>query len=462
MKKRLGLAVPLLAFAAFLPALLNGFVHWDDYPFIIKNAGLGDLRWMLTTTSFGLYQPLSWLSLSLDRALWGLDPFGFHLTSLLLHAFNAGLVFMLGVRLLKDESAALTAALLFALHPLRAEAVAWAATRKDVLAASFYLLTTLLYLERRERPALACFAAGLLAKGSGIGLPVVLWMLERRRGLGFFFGLSAVFGVVGAAVSLKPEGHGPLQGLGLTIYGLAFYLRKTVWPVDLGPYYEVPVPFTDLWPMVTGSFLLLVLLGAAAWRWKPLRLPLFSYLVLLIPVQGVVQFARHMAADRYSYLACIPIALALGRVRLLLWVTPLLFALSWRQAGFWKDTHTLWERAVAVWPRSSVSQTNLAASLSARGRDEEALVRARAAVKMDPSYSEARENLGLLLTRLARYEEAEKYLGFRPATEARMRFNWGNALLRQGRRKAAAVQYERALALDPSFEPARLNLRKTR
>lgn len=463
MKKRLDLAVPVLAFAAFLPALLNSFVQWDDYTFIVNNGGLGDLRWMLTDTRFGLYQPLSWLSLSLDRAVWGLDPFGFHLTSLMLHAFNAGLVLMLGRRLLGDEKAALTAALIFAVHPLRAEAVAWAATRKDVLATSFYLLTTLLHLEGRRRAAAACFASGLLSKASGIGLPLVLWLLEPKRKPWALLSLSAAFGLAGAFFGQKfAQGYGPLERLGLAAYGAAFYLRKTVWPSGLGPLYEIPVPFSDLWPMAAASAGLLLGLAAAAWRWKPLRLPLAAYLALVFPVLGLVQFGRHLAADRYSYLACIPLALAAGRFRFLLLAVPVLLALSWRQAGFWRDTRTLWERGASVWPRSAMIQTNLAASLASEGREEEALARARAAVKMDPDYLPARENLGAVLARLGKFEEAALLLAHKPKLEARVRFNWGNALLRQRSRKAAAAQFERALSLDPSFEPARKNLRLAR
>lgn len=372
MRKRLPYAVPVLAFAAFLPALWAGFVDWDDKIFVVRNDRLllsaAGLKWMFTTTYLGLYQPLSWLSSAVDKAIWGEQAFGFHLTNLLLHAFNAGLVLLLGRRLLKDERQALAAALLFALHPLRAEAVAWVTGRKDLLATSFYLLTVLLYVEGRLKAACACFAAGLMTKASGVGLPVVLWLLDRSlRRSGPFFALSLIFGLAGAFAGQQfSRGYGWLERLGLAAYGATFYIRKTLWPSGLGPIYEIPVPFSDLWPMAVGSALLLLGLAAAAWRWKGLRIPLAAYLALVLPTLGLVQFGKHLAADRYSYLACLPLAFLAAKVRRVVWVLPVLFALSWAQTTI--PSSASWSRtccpagATRSWPRGTAPRAGSCSS----------------------------------------------------------------------------------------------------
>src|SRR5207249_5694880 len=186
----------------FLPALGSQFVLWDDDMNFTDNPsyrGLSasHLRWMFTTLYGGHYQPLSWLTLGLDYTLWGMNPTGYHLTSLLLHAVNAVLFYYIVLALLRRAVAAVSAsagaaavgALFFAIHPLRVESVAWASERRDVLAALFYLATVLAYLRMAEEEpsgrahrwylvSLACFVLSLLSKAWGITLPVVLLALD--------------------------------------------------------------------------------------------------------------------------------------------------------------------------------------------------------------------------------------------------------------------------------------------
>ncbi len=172
---RLGipLVIAALTFAAFLPVLRNGFVSWDDDKNFVENPhfrglGLEQLHWMWTTFHMGHYVPLSWMTLGADYSLWGMNPAGYHLTSLLLHAANAVVVFLLARRLLAVNSREATsdadvpvalaagfAALVFALHPLRVESVAWATERRDVLSGLFFFLSILIYVKSRELPGRA-------------------------------------------------------------------------------------------------------------------------------------------------------------------------------------------------------------------------------------------------------------------------------------------------------------------
>jgi len=220
------LAVPavlaLASFVVFLPALDAGFVNWDDDENFLDNPnyrGLGatQLRWMFTTFLMGHYIPVTWMSLGLDYVVWGMRPAGYHLTNLLLHAANAVLFYFMALRLLRARvadrsthgSLALTlgsafATLLFAVHPLRAESVAWITERRDVLSGLFYLGAIVAYLRycdggvpegSRTRgtrrwywASLGLFALALLSKAMTVTLPVILLVLDvyplRRLGDG--------------------------------------------------------------------------------------------------------------------------------------------------------------------------------------------------------------------------------------------------------------------------------------
>src|SRR3989442_14442075 len=205
------LLVALLTLTAFLPTLQNQFVSWDDDKNFLENPhyrGLGwtHLRWMCTT-HLGHYIPLTWMTLGLDYLLWGMNPLGYHLTNLLLHAANAAVFFFILRRILtlalpspSERGHALAvsagfAALVFAIHPLRVESVAWATERRDVLSGLLYLLTILIYLRTCERGArgrgwywlsVAVFVCALLSKSMVVNLPVVLLILDvyplRRLG----------------------------------------------------------------------------------------------------------------------------------------------------------------------------------------------------------------------------------------------------------------------------------------
>src|SRR5438876_1419401 len=204
--------IALVTFAAFLPTLHNQFVNWDDVENFVDNPhyrGLGwiQLRWMWTT-HLGHYIPLTWMTLGLDYVLWGMKPLGYHLTNLLLHAANAVVFYFVAFRILglglpdpgdrRQADLVLSAgfaALVFAIHPLRVESVAWVTERRDVLSGLFYLSAILIYLRARERAergrgwywlSVAAFVGALLSKSMVVNLPVVLLILDvyplRRLG----------------------------------------------------------------------------------------------------------------------------------------------------------------------------------------------------------------------------------------------------------------------------------------
>src|SRR5438132_12266 len=335
------LLVALFTLAAFLPALQNQFVNWDDKDNFLDSPhyrGLGwtHLRWMWTT-HLGHYIPLTWMTLGLDYLLWGMNPVGYHLTNLLLHAANAVVFFFVVRRILtlalpsSERGHALAvsagvAALVFAIHPLRVESVAWVTERRDVLSGLFYLVAILLYLRACEGGApgrgwywlsVAVFVLALLSKSMVVNLPVVFLILDvyplRRLGGAFgwwserarrvyvekipFVLLAAAASAI--AVMAQLSFHAALSvaqlsvpgRLAISAYGLSFYLWKLVVPVNLSPLYELP-PTVNPWapPFLLSYGLALAITAVVlALRRRMPGLPAAwgAYIVVLLPVLGI-------------------------------------------------------------------------------------------------------------------------------------------------------------------------------
>jgi tetratricopeptide (TPR) repeat protein len=449
------------ALAAFAPALDNGFVGWDDDLYLVDNPafrglGLKQLRWAFTTALGGLYQPLTWLSFSIDHALWGMQPWGYHLTNILLHALAACLFFEVCRELFEKTGAPARAALLgatvgalaFAVNPLRVESVAWAVERKDVLAGVFWIASLLAYVRGRARPALLCFAASLLAKGSGLALPAVLLVLDiyplrRLHGDPRRWSAPAAravllekapFAVVAIASSLTTLSvisrggilhvgdHGWAFSLCQTLYGLWYYPLKSLRPWPLLPYYPPKPWFGRLTLESVG--LAAATVAAAAWAWGARRrrpavlAALACYALIAAPTLGVIHAGLPFAAaDRYGYLPSLALCALLGGavsaaeapMPVLAAVAAVLSvwgALSWRQTAVWRDSRSLWSAELAEEPRSLLGLNNLGAFEAEAGRYAQALpLLQRAAEQLD--YAEAQANLGMTLLGLGRAAEAE-------------------------------------------------------
>src|SRR5881397_914330 len=362
----ISLVIAFSTFAAFLPALQNQFVSWDDAENFLDNPhyrGLGwtHLHWMWTT-HLGHYIPLTWMTLGLDYLLWGLNPVGYHLTSLLLHTANAVVFFFVVRRILtralpspSERGHALVvaagfAALVFAIHPLRVESVAWVTERRDVLSGLFYLSTILMYLQACERGtrgrggywlSVAVFVCALLSKSMVVNLPVVLLILDvyplRRLGgaIGWwseparrvylekipFVLLAAAASAI--AVMAQSSVHAALSlaqlsmpgRLGISAYGLSFYLWKMVVPVNLSPFYERGLidPWATPFLLSYGLVLAITAIVLALRRRVPgLLAAWLAYIVVLSPVLGIFQSGPQIAADRYTYLANLGWAILAG------------------------------------------------------------------------------------------------------------------------------------------------------
>jgi hypothetical protein len=370
---------------AFLPVVPNDFVNWDDYRMFLDNPAhqgswVDRLRGAWASHRLGEYMPVTWMSYAVDRWLWDVDASGYHFTSLLLHAIGALLVLALARRLLRhalgpdgpareDEGwslwiGATLAALVFALHPLRVEAVAWVSARGTILGGVLLMLSVLVYTMGWERGraagrvpvpwlvgAMLLFAASLLARATGLVLPAVLVVLDiyplRRLGGGpgrwlgpaarrvwaekLGFAILALLAVPMGFLARGDEvgdfwrfGYDLPIALAWGVYSAAFYVWKTLVPVALGPLYPMPERQDLMLGAVLPSALavagITATLVALRRRWPGALTAWVVYLVVIAPLSGVLPFGRlRGVADRYTYAACVAWAVVAGGAAVLGW-----------------------------------------------------------------------------------------------------------------------------------------------
>jgi hypothetical protein len=413
-------ACAVITFLVFLPVLRNGFVEtWDDAVFVtgnpvLREAGTAVLREAFFGTKAHYFAPLTWLSYVLDHRLWGMDPVGFHLTSALLHALNAGLVFLVARRLFALPAAGVSeraglpaaalAALAWSLHPLRVETVAWATERKGVLSLFFGLAAILAYLghvrsgasfwrSRRYGLAFGLYLCSLLSKPALVTLPLVLALLDvhplRRfrpggRGAVIAEKLPLLVAAGLASSHFSSTSHAeltiPLAEVGVlsrvlvALRSIWDYALDLVWPVGLGPFYLHPgaVTLGDLSFLLPSVLVLAVtaFVVARARRSPAVATAWIAFLIALAPGLMATQVSWVARADRFTYFAALPLTLlaavlaAEGVARVgpparrvaaagLAAGLVLLGGLTVRQISFWRDDVTLWSRPIELAPRLS-------------------------------------------------------------------------------------------------------------
>lgn len=522
-----------LTFITFLPTLANDFVNWDDSDNLTENRfyrGLGwaQLRWMWTTTLMGHYIPLTWMTFGLDYLVWGMNPAGYHLTNLLLHTANAGLFYVIVQRLMSAalndtlvhngslRLSAAFAALLFGVHPLRVESVAWATERRDVLCALFFLASLLAFLCHARSPqhpgrrwywiSLGLFVAAVLSKAMAVTLPAVLVILDfyPLRRLGWrprtwfeppgarVLAEKVPFLVVSAATStmavLANRGNlsslaelSVLERIAISLYSLGFYLWKTTVPIQLAALYELKTPIEVWsWPFVLSAAVFVAITSLAILgyrRWPDIGAAWLCSLILFTPVLGMVHNGFQFAADRYTYLPTLPwLALAgaaLDRVwrasRPLGWLTGklalptavvvILAVLSFIQTETWKNSERLWTHALSIAP-SSIAHYNLGVLLEKQGQWDRAIEQYREALSINPNNPEAHYNWGVLLSRQGKVDEAiahyREALRIKP-DHAEAHYNWALGVSTQGKDAEAIDHYAMALRFKPQFAAAHNN-----
>ena len=494
------------ALFAYIPALGGGII-WDDAGHITRadlTSLTGLMRIWFEPGATQQYYPLLHSAFWFEHLLWGDAAFGYHLINVLLHA-TAACLFGLLLRRLTVPGAWFAAAL-FALHPVCVESVAWIAEQKNTLSTVLYLCAALAYLrfDTSRKPehyaiAAAIFVAALFTKTVTATLPatllVIFWWqrgrLDPRRDVAPllpWFVVGAASGLFTAHFERVLIGaQGSDFALSWIERGLLasrvvwFYLGKLIWPADLIFIYprwtiDSGEPWQWLFPLFTFS-----LLGVAAWWVRRSRAPLAALLIFggsLFPALGFVNvfpFIFSFVADHFQYLACLA-AIAFGAAALPLALqrlprgiavaTPavllgLLAALTWRQAGTYRDEVTLYETTLERNPACWMAHNNLGNLLAAEGRADEAIAHFEKVLALQPNYVLAESNLGDQLNHLHRYTESvphlERALQLQPNfSEAHN--NLGVAFMATGRRDEGMAEFTAAIRLKPNFAQAHLNL----
>lgn len=488
------------------------FVFFDDHVYVTEKAQVlagvskDSLRWAFTSTDAGFWHPLTWISLMIDHDLWGANPFGYHLTNVLLHAAATLLLFGGLQRMTGSPFRSGFVAALFAIHPLHVESVAWIAERKDVLSGVFWMLSLLLYARYAERPGmfryclvLLSFFMGLMAKPMVVTLPFVLmlldiWPLKRlsTKSLNVLFAEKIPFLLMGAAVGVitmvAEQRAGALKSLGelsflnricnaVVAYG--FYLYKMVWPSRLSVHYPHPGN-RPLWEIALSITVLATITFFAIKRSKSQPFFLIGwlwYLIGLLPVAGLIQIGTHAFADRYTYIPLIGVFIGIvwgigdfaeqkklplqfGMIGIA--VLAALSAVSVQQVRHWQNAESLFRQALRATQNNYLAYNNLGAALSRQGRQQEAIPCFKKALNIRPDYIEALFNIGVALAEQGKYAEAlpayEKALALNPRfVEAHN--NAAIAYAHTGKLRQAMVHFREALRIRPDYSDAIRNLR---
>jgi len=500
--------------ALYNPVNRHPFVNYDDDRYITENPHVHNgltwrtITWAFTATEQGNWHPLTWLSHALDYQLFHQNPAGHHLTSLLIHAANAVLLFLFLMYATRRLGPSLFVAALFALHPINVESVAWVAERKNVLCTFFFFATLIAYCWYARQPDwrrylvfAGLFVLGLMSKPMVITLPFVLllldyWPLGRIRG-GHADATAAplsklvveklpliALSAASAVITMQAQRAGGAMRstaqfslavrLENAVMAYAMYLWKMIWPSHLSPIYPHPGDSLAGWQVGTSALVLLAV-TAVALKFRARRYLLTGWLWFLgtlVPVIGLVQVGDQAMADRYAYIPLVGIFIMIAwriadladskQIGLVVRVIPaacVLLALSFatnRQLGYWSSNYDLWTHAVAVTGRNFIAQDNLGGALLWLGKTDEAYLHFQAAAEINPLDPMSRSNLGAYLQEHGHMAEAiEKYnrvitLTSDPGLLAATYANLGASYRKLGEDEKARTSYDQALQLNPN------------
>lgn len=506
------LLIVITIFITYLPAIEGGFI-WDDDKYVTENQLLtapdGLKRIWLSRDVPSQYFPLTYTVFWIEYRLWGFNPTGYHIVNVILHAINALLVWLMLNRL--SIPGAWFAALIFALHPVHVESVAWVTELKNILSCTFFLLAVLAWLKYIDKSVprpwalypltMIFYMLALFSKTTAVTLPLTLLLI-----IWFQFGrinrrdvvLTIPFVLLGLAMGLLTmwweRYHQGTQGneFAFTLIervliasrSLWFHPSKLLWPTELTfsyPRWEID-PGN---PLQYGWLIGLIFAVSILWQLRSLLgrgvvAAIAFYVVNLTPMLGFIAlytFRYTFVADHYQYIASIGLialfAAAITKIwekrnmRLeVLWIFFFIIivtfgVLSWRQAHIYKDKETLWRDTIRKNPASWMGHNNLANTLFSQGRVEEAITHYFETLRIKPDYAEAHFNMGRAFMKKGRTEEA--ILHYSEALKLNPDFayahvNIGNALVKAGKVYYAIMHYSEAIRISPNFADAYYNL----
>ena len=490
----------------YYPTLQNGFVNYDDPAYVTANFHVQQgvtwrsLTWAFRSTAEANWHPVTWISHMLDIRLFGLQPAGHHAQSVLWHAVNVVLLFLLLTKASGLVGRSAMVAGLFAAHPLNVESVAWVAERKTVLSGFFLLLALGAYGWYVKQPrviryvlVLLFFALGLMAKPMVITLPFALllldfWPLERFPATPLSkLALEKLpllaLSVASAAITVYAQRAGGAVGavellplsmrLKNAIYSYLVYMDKALWPSGLAVFYPHPEGSLALWRVLLAAAVLAAI-TAVFWHFRDRRYLLvgwFWFLGTLMPMIGIVQVGRQAWADRYAYmplwglfviavwiLAEAAALISLSRVAQVVIASAVLLgyaAATHLQIGYWRNSYSLFAHAIEVTAPNGIAEGNLGSALMERRRPDLALPHVERATELMPTLATAHYNLGTLLHRQNELDRAQQEyrLALKYAADereaAQTHNNLGVLLNQLGRKDEAVAEYTLAISQSP-------------
>jgi protein O-mannosyl-transferase len=504
-----------VTFAVYWPALSFGFVDLDDPDNVAANKMVLDglsvdgVIWAFTTDHADYWHPITWLSLMLDSSLLGVEPRGYHLTNVVLHAVNAILVLGVLTQLTGAFWRSAAVAALFALHPLRVESVAWITERKDMLSMLFFLLTISAYARYARAKdgagwpwyvlAFVAFALGLMSKPMLVTVPMVLLLLDlwplgrlqmslggaiewRRLPRLVFEKVPLLLLTIGSCIVTLLQGSKARMGLPLEarffniVMSYARYLGKTFWPGEMVVHYPYPgafgAPPWALW-QVCGAAVLLTAISVTALilirRQSYVLVGWLMFLGMLVPVIGLLQVSSQSIADRFTYIPMIGVLIIVIwtaaelaqwkialRVPLAVLLAIAIGMFAWqtsRQLPTWRDTDTLYQHALARTQNNWRVHGYYADYLFNRSRFEESKEQLRKAIALMPNDPNGRIKLAYLLARDGDYFEAQGHLEHAvrvDPTNADAYQDLGNVQSRRGDHEKGQANLEKAMRLNPA------------
>jgi tetratricopeptide (TPR) repeat protein len=514
-------SLALATIIAYEPIRLNGFVNYDDDLYVTENPNVNrgitgeSILWAFTASRNSNWHPLTWLSHMLDCELFGLNPAGHHIINLFFHIANTLLLFWVLKRMTGAiwQSAFVAAA--FALHPLHVESVAWVAERKDVLSGFFWMLTIGCYIRYTEQPGVRryllvflVFALGLMAKPMLVTLPFVLLLLDywplgrlqwgsqgdsQGRPVWRLVGEKVPLFILTVASSvitfiIQQKGGamdvGKSYSLGVrisnTLVCYVGYLIKTAYPANLSVLYPHPGDSLPMWQVIVSLLIVVAASVAVIYggrRRRYLVTGWFWYLGVLVPVAGIVQVGAQAMADRYTYLSSIGIFImaawgagelsAKWRYRKLAIGTAAGIALacllicSRLQVRYWQDNFKLFGHSIAVTENNYLMHDSFGGALFEKGQFDDAIAQFREALRINPEYSGAKRNIGIVLLKQGKIDESIKFL-----TEAanskgdqfKAHNYLGLAYAEKGELDTAIQHYKEAIRFAPDYVEAIANL----
>ena len=510
-------SLTLATIAVYLRVFGNGYV-FDDRPYLLDNphvqAGItwASIKWAFTSTYCANWHPITWLSTMMDCQLFGLQPWGHHLTNLLIHVANTILLLLLlnrmTSRLSSKQASRLDStqvgsfwkssfvAAMFALHPLHVESVAWVAERKDVLSTFFGLIAIWAYVKYAEKPGVAryslvflLFALGLMAKPMLVTMPIILLLMDYwplRRSWSRNLILEKVPLLMLSAGSsfmtyLAQQQSGALMNLARYPLGMRLinalvsyvrYIGKMFWPKGLAAFYPYnPIPIWE----IAGACLILAAISITVFKTRKSR-PYLAwgwlwYLITLIPVIGLVQVGDQSMADRYTYIPLIGLFVMIawsaerlsGRALASAAVLTLgaLMVCTFLQVGYWKNDITLFSHAAAVTKNNAVAHNDLGLVLAGQGKLKESVEHLSKALEINPRYADAHVNMANTLILMGRKDEVMEHyfkaLDIRPG-HAKALLGMANLQAEKGSVDAAITAYYEILKSHPDDAEVHYNL----